>query len=315
MTIPCAASMPSFTLPLRALGDEEGSRVPRGLPFIVDAHVHAFAPRLFEAIWRWFDTHGWPIRYRLHASEVLDFLLSRGVGHLVLLHYAHKPGIARSMNAFMAECARGRDRVTALATVFPGEEGAKDILEEAFVLGLRGVKLHCHVQGMAVDDSALHDVYDTCVARDLPLVIHAGREPKSAGYKVDPYTICGAERMAEVLRSFPKLRVCVPHLGADEFSAYETLLETFDNLWLDSTMMLGHYLHFPVPRRLLDARPERIFYGTDFPNLPYAWDRELVHLGDHGLTDARLPGFLGENATRFFRIALPGACAVIPSEP
>ena len=279
--------------------------MPDGLPFVIDAHVHAFAPRLFEAIWRWFDTHGWPIRYRLHAGEVIDFLLSRGVAHLVLLHYAHKAGMARSMNAFMADCARDRDRVTALATVFPGEEGAAAILEEAFSLGLRGVKLHCHVQGMAVDDAVMHDVYNTCIKHDLPLVVHAGREPKSAGYKVDPYAICGAERMAEVLRSFPRLRVCVPHLGADEYAAYEKLLEAYDNLWLDSTMTLGHYLDFPVPKRLLAARPERIFYGTDFPNLPYAWDRELMHLADHGITDARLPGFLGENAARFFGITIP----------
>lgn len=296
-----------MTLPLRALDDEEGLRIPEGLPFVIDAHVHVFAPKLFEAIWRWFDTHGWPIRYKLYADEVMDFLLSRGVGHLVLLHYAHKPGISRAMNAFMAECTKGRDRVTALATVFPGEDDTKAILTEAFTQGLRGVKLHCHVQCMSVDDPKLADVYETCILHNLPLVVHAGREPKSAGYKVDPHTLCSVERMDYVLRSYPRLRVCVPHLGADEFSGYETLLEKHDNLWLDSTMTLGHYLNFPVPRRLLDARPERIFYGTDFPNLPYAWDRELRHLGDHGLTDARLPGFLGENAAHFFRIAIPSA--------
>ena len=36
--------------------------------------------------------------------------------------------------------------VTGLATVLPGEEGAAKILTDAFDTGLRGVKLHCHVQ-------------------------------------------------------------------------------------------------------------------------------------------------------------------------
>ena len=41
---------------------------------IVDAHVHLFPERVFEAIWHWFDKHAWNIRYRLHAEEVVEFL-------------------------------------------------------------------------------------------------------------------------------------------------------------------------------------------------------------------------------------------------
>ena len=82
--------------PMPALDDAEGARVPTSLPPVVDAHVHVFSDGMFEAIWRWFDAHGWPVRYRLFARDVIDFLLSRGVEHAVLLHYAHEPGIARA---------------------------------------------------------------------------------------------------------------------------------------------------------------------------------------------------------------------------
>lgn len=288
--------------PLPALGDEEGAGVPASLPPVIDAHVHVFSDGLFEAIWRWFDAHGWPVRYRLHARPVIDFLLSRGVEHLVLLHYAHKPGIARAMNQLVAELARGEPRVTGLATVFPGEPDARGVVESAIALGLRGVKLHCHVQCFAADSPELEDVIAPLVAHDLPLVIHAGREPKSPAYRSDPHLLCSADRTGALLRSYPKLRVCVPHLGADEFDAYARLLERYDNLWLDTTMALAGYFPVADPWSLVEARPDRVLYGTDFPNLPFAWDRELRRIAARGFNEATLAAVLGETARRLHAI-------------
>ena len=298
----CASAM---SAPLPALDDEEGARVDPDLPDVVDAHVHLFPDPVFEAIWRWFDRYGWPIRYKLHTPEVIRFLLERGVGHLVALHYAHVPGMARSMNRYMAEVCRNEPRVTGVATVLPGEPDAVAVLEEAFALGLRGVKLHCHVQCFSPDDDAMHAIYDACVRHDRPLVMHAGREPKSDALKCDPYLLCSADRVDRALRDHPGLRLCVPHLGADEFDAYEALLERHDHLWLDTTMMLADYFPMSVPERLLHARPDRILYGTDFPNLPYAWDRELRRLRQHGARDEHLEALLGGNARGLFRIEGP----------
>jgi predicted TIM-barrel fold metal-dependent hydrolase len=94
----------------------------------------------------------------------------------------------------------------------------------------------------------------------------------------------------------------IPHLGFDEFDAYEKLLERHENLWLDTTMMMSDYFEaLPVDlARLVEARGDRVMYGTDFPNIPYAWDRELVRLAK--LPDAVLPGVLGGNARRLFGI-------------
>ncbi|MCY1075078.1 amidohydrolase family protein [Archangium lansingense] len=288
------------TLPLPALNDEEGPRLPEGLPPVVDAHVHLFPDGVFEAVWRWFDQYGWPIRYKLHTPQVVSFLLSRGVHRVVALHYAHKPGMARFLNSYIAEVARAEPRVLGLATVLPGEEGAADILAEAFASGLKGVKLHCHVQCFAPDAPALHEVYAACARAGRPLVMHAGREPASPQYKCDVHALCSAERVERVLKDHPGLKLCIPHLGADEFDAYERLLERHDNLWLDTTMAVAGYFPIPVPRRLLDVRPERILYGTDFPNLPYAWDRELKQLLALKLGDEAEAGILGQNALQLF---------------
>jgi predicted TIM-barrel fold metal-dependent hydrolase len=55
--------------------------------------------------------------------------------------------------------------------------------------------------------------------------------------------------------------------------------------------------------RIVEARPDRVMYGTDFPNIPYAWDRELVRLAARRLPDAALAQVLGDTARGFYRIA------------
>ena len=96
----------------------------------------------------------------------------------------------------------------------------------------------------------------------------------------------------------------MPAPGGDEFDAYARLLERYDNLWLDTTMMGADYFALEVPLERFLARPDRILYGTDFPNLPYAWDRELTHLAHRKLDDAVLGALLGGNAERFFGLRI-----------
>jgi hypothetical protein len=302
---PCLAdALPrkASVLPLPAANDAEGERLPAALPEVIDAHVHLFPDRVFDAIHRWFEAYGWPIRYPFHTPEVLSFLFTRGVSRVIALAYAHKPGMARALNAYMAEVCRHEPRVTGLATVLPGEPGARAILEEAFALGLSGVKLHCHVQCFSPDDAALHELYEACVAANRPMVIHAGREPASSAYKCDPHALCSVERIERVVTDYPGLRVVVPHLGADEYDGYTRLLERHDNLWLDTTMAIAGYLPGENPIRMIEARPSRIMYGTDFPNLPYAWDREVKKILGHDLNEESRALVLGGTARALFDI-------------
>jgi hypothetical protein len=208
--------------------------------------------------------------------------------------------MARVLNDFVADLASRDPRVLGLATVLPGEPGARELLREAFARGLKGVKLHCHVQAFAPDDPRLHEVYEACVEAGRPLVMHAGREPSSPAYPVDVYALCAAERVERVLAAYPGLKLCVPHLGADEFDAYARLLERYDSLWLDTTMVATDFFALDVPRRLYEVRPERVLYGTDFPNLPFAWDRELKALLGMRFRDDLFAGYLGQNALRLF---------------
>ena len=95
--------------------------------------------------------------------------------------------------------------------------------------------------------------------------MHVGREPKSPvfNYPRDPYLICSAKAVEEVIRAYPKLRVCVPHMGADEYTDYRRLIEQYDNLWLDNAMILrGLLSRTGRPRSFRNAlQPDNVRNG------------------------------------------------------
>lgn len=285
------------------LNDSEGQKLPEHLPPVIDAHVHISPGRIFSAIRNWFDENAWHIRYQMTSSRIFDFLLSRGVDRIIALQYAHKPGIARELNAYMhQQCGAYEYRVTGMATVFPGEKDAESILQSAFDAGLSGLKLHAHVQCFDMNADYMKPVYECCRKNKKPIVMHVGREPRSSAYNCDPYQICSAERLEAVISAYPDLKVCVPHLGLDELPAYREMIEKYDNLWLDTAMALTDY--FPVEKKIALGRyrSDRVMYGSDFPNIPYAWDREIKALKAEKIAHDVMEKILYRNAADFFNL-------------
>jgi hypothetical protein len=98
-------------------------------------------------------------------------------------------------------------------------------------------------------------------------------------------------------------------MGMDEIKEHIALLAEFPNLYLDTTMAITDYfttltgIVMIAPdelRELLNTWHHRIMYGSDFPNLPYAWDHELTLLQQLGLTGAAYDDILSHTATAFY---------------
>jgi predicted TIM-barrel fold metal-dependent hydrolase len=271
-------------------------------PGVIDAHVHIFPPGVLNALWRWFETHAWPVRYRLFAEEIDAFLAARGVASYLALHYAHKPGMAESLNRFVLDFAKTHPRAIPVATVLPGEPDAEAILDRALTEGARAVKIHCHVQCVAPDEPRMEAVYRQVLAHDALLVIHCGNEPATDGYACDvrQFTV---ESFRRGLRRFPELKVVVPHFGSGEIAAYGALLEEMPNLYLDTAMMLSSFFdNGPAAFEILERHPERVLYGTDFPQLPYAWDRDLRAIEGAAISAEAKAMVLGGTAKRLLKL-------------
>lgn len=267
---------------------------------IVDAHVHLHPDKLANAIRRWFDDHAWNIRHRETASECVRALTAHGVDRMVALPYVHKPGLARALNGFTRGLVSEHPQVIPCCTVFPGEEGDEAIVDEALSDGFRGVKIHSHVMRIAPDDPRLDFVWRASARHQKPVVIHCGPEPALEGYGVDVRAVSGADKLRRALDRHPDAIVIVPHLGFDDTEKFEAMLATHPNLYLDTTMAIAGYFPKQPDIEILRRHPGRILYGTDFPNLPYEWDRELVALRKLGLPKDDEEKILAKNALRLF---------------
>jgi predicted TIM-barrel fold metal-dependent hydrolase len=271
---------------------------------IVDAHVHLFPDRLAQAIRSWFDSHLWSIQYREGVDACVARLVAGGIDRMVALPYAHKPGMAVALNDFTRMVAETHPQVVPCCTVFPGEDGAEAIVDQA--LGsdtFAGIKIHSHVMRVAPDDAKLDAVWRASARYRKPVVIHCGKEPSSPGYGLDVHTVSGAARLRAALERHPDAVVIVPHLGADELGAFEQLLGEYPNLYLDTAMAIGGYVGIHPDLGILGRHPRRILYGTDFPNLPYDWRRELEVIRGLKLPEAQQEEILSGNARRLFGIA------------
>ena len=133
----------------------------------------------------------------------------------------------------------------------------------------------------------------------MPVVIHAGRSRCLAAYGVDIHAICSAAATRRALERHPQLTMIVPHLGDDEEAAYFAMLDEFPNLHLDTTddgrRATSSAASIPP---LLERHADRMLYGTDFPNLPYEWDRELRWLERNVSASRARKRFCGGNAAK-----------------
>jgi predicted TIM-barrel fold metal-dependent hydrolase len=264
---------------------------------LIDLHTHLHPPRLFAAIRRWFaERSSWKLEHATEPAAVAQVLRAHGIRRFVFCSYAHRPSMARELNAWLVETARLLGGYgLALATVHPGDPDYVGDLELALAAGCVGLKLHEDVQRVRIDDDRLTPVYERLAERGF-LLAHVGPIP----WRVDASAPTRVER---VLRRHPRLRLVVAHMGGGHFDAYFALMARHPNLYLDTTMAFASDspMRLSIPRRLVQEHAERIVYGTDFPNIPYPYGEELRALQALSLGEPAMRAILHDNAARILQ--------------
>lgn len=273
------------------------------IPAIADIHVHVMPPRVMAAVWRYFESAGpllgrdWPVRYRGTDDQRLHFLRSQGVGLFAGLAYAHKPGISRFLTDWSLDYAARTPGAVATGTFFPEPEALSGVTG-AIESGCQLFKVHLQVGDIDPLDPHLTPVWSVLQATGVPTIIHAGHSPA-------PGRFTGVTRIKELLRAFPNLPLIVAHFGAPDEGQFVDLAMQFPNVGLDTTMVGCDFI--PESGQLTPAvlgrirelgLDGRVYFGTDFPNIPYPYDHQLEAIVRWGLGDEWLRHVLWLNSAR-----------------
>ena len=276
-----------------------------GLPGLFDVHTHFLPPRMERRVRAHFDAAGpllgrpWPITYRSEVPERLATLRELGVRGFSALAYAHRPDMAADLNRWTLEFAARTPGCLRSATFFP-EPGVLDYTRDALAAGTQIFKLHLQVGGFDPRTPSLDEVWALLADTGTPIVVHAGSGPVAAGFT-------GPEPIGEVLARHPRLALVIAHLGAPEYDGFLTLAESFPEVRLDTTMAFTDFFEAmaPFPPRLRPRLRDlglagKVLLGSDFPNIPYAYEHQLESLARLELGDDWLRAVCWQNACDLF---------------
>jgi uncharacterized protein len=261
---------------------------------VIDCHTHLQPERLAAAIRRFFETHmSSGLVYSLDRIETLDRLHGAGIDVVWNLPYAHKPGVAASLNEGMAviTSSHATHPITLVTgcTVHPGDPNPGDLIRRAAELhGARVCKLHVSVGGYAIDDPGLDEVWEAAAALGMPVVVHAGNAVSGL---TEPNEL---DDLGRVARRHPGTSIITAHSAHPVCEGLWPMMDELANLYADLTPVI--YQPVQVPVDLIEAHPDRFLFGSDAPNTELTVEQQIDWLRGLGLTDPALARIEASNA-------------------
>ena len=99
------------------------------------------------------------------------------------------------------------------------------------------------------------------------------------------------------------------HMGMPEHRQFLGFAERYENVRLDTTMCFTDFTgsEFLVERLAprLAALRDKVLFGTDFPNIPYAYAHQIEALARLGLGDDWMRAVCWDNAAALFGVGNP----------
>ena len=156
--------------------------------------------------------------------------------------------------------------------------------------------------GFSPGDPLLDEVWGLLAEAGVPVVVHAGHAPVGTEHT-------GAGPFGAVLARYPGLSAIIAHMGAPDYEAFLRLALDYERVFLDTTMIFTDFFDHlaPFPAAALPLARElglagKILLGSDFPNIPYPYARQLAGLARLDLGEDWLRAVCWDNPVALFGV-------------
>jgi predicted TIM-barrel fold metal-dependent hydrolase len=269
---------------------------------IVDSHVHLLPERLAAAIRKFFVERGAPrLLYPYAPGAAREALAAAGVGRCWSLPYAHRGGVAASLNRWMAETFAGDTFVVPGATVHPDDDVARVVAEAHVTLGLRVFKIHCSVGRFSADDRRLDPLWRRASETGSPVVVHPGSAHDGTA------TVGEVDAVAAAASRWPDARIIVAHFGSPATVRTLDLLSRTRAVHADLVPVVADPVS--LPRSAITGLERRILFGSDTPTVAVSIEDSIASVRAWGLSPEDEDAVLGGNADRLLGFPRPAAGA------
>ena len=228
---------------------------------IIDSHCHIYPEKIAQKAAAATNTFYDELSPKSHDGTVRMLLESgkkAGIDGFVVHSVATTPHQVSSINHFIAESVKNSNGAfTGLGAMHQDSDDQERDIEEIIALGLKGVKLHPDIQKFEADSIKAFRMYELIEDRGLPLLIHAG------DYR---YDYSNPDRIAHILRAFPKMTVIAAHLGGwSKWEEAARILPDYPNVMVDTSSSFFGLTHEMARKIIRLYGADRVMFGTDYP--------------------------------------------------
>lgn len=262
---------------------------------IIDIHTHAWPDKISAKAQNHLESL---LGVGLHADPTVASLIksmdANAIDYSVLCAVASRPEQVPSINRWLKGI--GVSRIKIFAAMHPAYKEWREELSRISAFA-NGVKFQPEFQDFYVDDVSVYPIYEFLTELKLPVLFHCGEE--LSGTQV---VHSSPERIAKVLRDFPRLKVIGGHFGG--FRLWPAVEEYLigKEIYLDTSCFFEYAPGAWVRKMLLKHSPDRLLFGSDFPIGNPA--KDLAYLSEADIPDSLKEKILWRNASGLLNITM-----------
>ena len=258
----------------------------------VDVPTHVWPDKIAGAVLQSMTSEmGYEAIAGATVESVKTHMRDSGVDKSIVLGVTERADQVRRANDWLISIQD--DKLVPFGAIHPRLEDKAGEVRRLRENGIKGIKLHPLMNQFYADDPNMFPVYEE-MGETMVLEIHTGRWPHTSPQEA---VYAAPERVMNVVRQFPRLKVIALHLGGfymldeaeRELIGKENVL--IDTTWPPSIKEVGAETLTAIINK---HGADKVCFGTDFPLTSQAADAEYIQ--NLQITDSDKERILGENA-------------------